>query len=37
MHLSAGVDDVDLVESHRVDDFLPLLELPLRALHEPAE
>ena len=29
------VDDVDLVERHRVDDLLPLLELALGALHEP--
>ena len=32
--LSPAVDDVNLVQGHRVDDLLPLLQLPLRALDE---
>ena len=34
--LSTGVDDVYLMEGHGMDHLLPLLELSLRALHEPA-
>lgn len=30
--LSSTVDDVDLVERHRVDDLFPLLQLPLWTL-----
>ena len=33
--LSPAVDDVNLVEGDGVDNLLPLLELPLGALHEP--
>ena len=33
--LGAGVDDVDLVEGDGVHHLLPLLQLPLRTLHEP--
>lgn len=32
--LGAGVDDIDLMQRHRVNDFAPLLQLPIRALHE---
>ncbi len=33
--LGAGVDDVNLVKGDGVDHLLTLLQLPLRALHEP--
>ena len=33
--LCARYDYVNLVEGDGVDDLLPLLELPLRALHKP--
>jgi hypothetical protein len=33
--LGAGVDDVNLVEGDCVDHLLTLLQLALRALHEP--
>ena len=32
--LRPAVDDVDLVEGHRVHDLLPLLQLPFWTLHE---
>lgn len=32
--LCAAVDDVDLVEGHRVDHLFPLLQLPLWTLYE---
>ena len=34
--LGARVDDIDLMESHSVDDFLTLLQLTLGALYEPS-
>ena len=33
-YLCPGVDDVDLVQGDDVDDLLPLLQLPLGALHK---
>jgi len=32
--LGAGVDDIDLVEGHSVNNFLSLLKLTFRALNE---